>query len=153
MYVWHPHGFVSYCPTMIIGRMAVNAEPQWREKKWPNDYAILTVKHKTRVFISANQTSERDPMRPTMDSRYLPMLSLTLWSAARAECIKRIETPLDDGPVNWARNLSVDVTCLHEGERHGALGYTRLLESLVSYQCICCMLRCTTVARYGTVAR
>ena len=95
--------------------VTVHAEPQWREKKWPNDYAILTVKHETRVFISANQTSERDPLRPTMDSRYLPMLSLTLWSAARAECIKRVETPLDDGPVNWARNLSVDVT-LEAGE-------------------------------------
>ncbi|KAL1508401.1 hypothetical protein AB1Y20_004511 [Prymnesium parvum] len=31
IYVWHPHGFVSYCPTMIIGQLAVNAEPHGYE--------------------------------------------------------------------------------------------------------------------------
>lgn len=31
MYVWHPHGFVSYVPVMIMGTMAVAGEPHKRE--------------------------------------------------------------------------------------------------------------------------
>jgi hypothetical protein len=27
LYVWHPHGFVSYVPTFLMGAMAIKGEP------------------------------------------------------------------------------------------------------------------------------
>lgn len=31
MYVWHPHGFVAYCATMLVSGMAVRKQPHGRE--------------------------------------------------------------------------------------------------------------------------
>ena len=64
-------------------------------------------------------------MRPTTESRYLPVLSLSLWSGAQAECIKRVETPIHDGPYRSARDLSMELS-LEPGD------YVVVLDALVT---------------------
>jgi hypothetical protein len=111
--------------------VAVRPEPQkgrgktLAERASDYSYATLTIERKTDLIISASQISERDPMRPTTESRYLPVLSLSLWSGAQAECIKRVETPIHDGPYRSARNLSMELS-LEPGD------YVVVLDALVT---------------------